>query len=77
MAKKKRSRRSSSAKNRKKSQRLASKGAQANSGAKKPTASKAVDFAGEYHYVLGDLKRIAILAAAMFGLLVILALVIR
>ena len=40
----------------------------------KPEAKK-VDFAKEYHYVLGDLKRIAILAAAMFALLVILALV--
>ena len=33
------------------------------------------DFAVEYHYVLGDLKRIGVLAAAMFVLLVILALV--
>ena len=39
--------------------------------------SKDVDFRSEYRYVLGDLKRIGILAAAMFATLVVLALVIR
>ncbi len=34
-----------------------------------------VDFATEYRYVLGDLKRFAILAGAMFAALLILALV--
>jgi len=34
-----------------------------------------VNFAEEYHYVLGDLKRLAMLAAAMFALLLILALI--
>jgi hypothetical protein len=34
-----------------------------------------VNFSQEYHYVLGDLKRIAILAAVMFAALVILALI--
>jgi hypothetical protein len=42
----------------------------------RPT-SKEPDFASEYRYVLGDLKRIAILAAGMFATLVVLALVIR
>ena len=32
------------------------------------------ELAGEYRYVYSDLKRIAILAAAMFALLVVLAL---
>jgi hypothetical protein len=39
--------------------------------------AKAVDFSTEYHYVLGDLKRIGILAAASFAVLVALALLIR
>lgn len=39
--------------------------------------SKAVDFRAEYPHVLGDLKRIGILAAAMFATLVVLALIIR
>ncbi len=38
---------------------------------------KETDFASEYRYVLGDLKRIGMLAAAMFATLVVLALVIR
>ncbi len=33
------------------------------------------NFSQEYHYVLGDLKRIAILAAAMFAILIALALI--
>ena len=44
-----------------------------------PTAEappKEVDFAKEYHYVVEDLKRIAIIAAALFVLLVALALLI-
>ncbi|GEM_PF-1725399 len=36
-----------------------------------------VDFAHEYRYVVGDLRRVAILAAAMFALLAILALALR
>ena len=44
----------------------------------RPSASpKKVDFATEYHYVLGDLKRFAILAAVMFASLVALALILR
>jgi hypothetical protein len=35
------------------------------------------DFATEYRYVLGDLKQIAILAAAMFATLIVLALVLQ
>lgn len=43
----------------------------------KGSAGKAPDFASEYRYVLGDLKRIAILAAGMFTTLGVLALIIR
>ena len=35
------------------------------------------DFASDYGYVVGDLKRIGTLAAAMFGALFVLALIIR
>lgn len=45
--------------------------------AKSAVASKVVDLVSEYRYVLSDLKRLGILAAAMFVLLVILALVVR
>jgi hypothetical protein len=34
-----------------------------------------VDFAVDYHYVLADLRRLAITAAGLFALLVVLALV--
>ena len=37
-------------------------------------ASKEIDFAQEYHYVIEDLKRIAITAAALLVLLIALAL---
>ena len=36
---------------------------------------KEVDFSVEYHYVIEDLKRIAITAAGLFVLLIVLALV--
>jgi len=36
-------------------------------------AAKEVNFAQEYHYVLEDLRRIAITAAALFVLLIVLA----
>ncbi len=45
--------------------------------AKKTASSKVVDLVNEYRYVLSDLKRLGILAAAMFVLLVILALVVH
>jgi len=32
-----------------------------------------VDFASEYRYVVSDLKRLGVAAAALFGLLVILS----
>jgi hypothetical protein len=38
-------------------------------------APKQVDFAKEYAYVVDDLKRIAIIAAALLVLLVVLALI--
>lgn len=46
---------------------------------KKPAAPKPteVDFSEEYRYVIADLKRIGILAAAMMGLLVVLSFIIR
>jgi hypothetical protein len=43
-----------------------------------PTAeaqAKKVNFASEYHYVIEDLKRIAIYAAGLFALLIVLAIV--
>lgn len=42
-----------------------------------PAKAAPVDFATEYRYVLGDLKHIGVLAAAMFATLIVLALVIR
>ena len=41
--------------------------------AARDSAATSVDFASEYRYVVGDLKRIGALAAAMFALLVVLA----
>ena len=41
-----------------------------------PIEPKQVDFAQEYHYVLEDLRRIAVIAAALLVLLVVLALII-
>ncbi|MHB1318461.1 MAG: hypothetical protein ACYCYF_07580 [Anaerolineae bacterium] len=38
------------------------------------TQTPPVDFAVDYHYVLADLKRLAITAAGLFALLVILSL---
>lgn len=38
---------------------------------------KTIDFGEEYRYVYSDLKRIAILAACMFTLLIILSFVIK
>lgn len=38
--------------------------------------AKQVDFAKEYHYVVEDLKRIAIIASALLVLLIVLAFVI-
>lgn len=39
-------------------------------------AKKEVNFAEEYHYVVEDLKRIAIIAAALLILLIVLALIV-
>ncbi len=41
------------------------------------TASKTVDFREEYSYVYADLKRIAIIAAALLAVLIVLSLVIK
>lgn len=43
--------------------------------AQAPSARSAADLAHEYRYVLGDLRRVGILAASMFALLVAIALV--
>jgi len=42
-----------------------------------PPPPKEVDFSTEYQYVLGDLRHIAILAAAMFATLITLSLIIN
>lgn len=39
-------------------------------------AAEPVDFSQEYHYVVQDLKRIAIIAAGLLALLLVLALII-
>ncbi len=39
-------------------------------------APEQVDFSQEYHYVIQDLKRIAIIAAGLLALLIVLALLI-
>ena len=44
--------------------------------AAEPTATE-VDFSKEYHYVIEDLRRIAITAAALMALLIVLALLLR
>lgn len=41
------------------------------------TAKTAVDFKEEYQYVITDLKRIGVLAAVMFAILIVLNLVLR
>jgi len=40
-------------------------------------ANKQVDFSKEYYYVIGDLRKMAILAASMFVVLILLSFVIR
>lgn len=57
------------------SQRVAP--SKAPTSAARGAAAKVVDLGSEYRYVLGDLKRLGLLAAAMFVTLVIMALVIR
>jgi hypothetical protein len=39
-------------------------------------AAKEVDFASEYHYVVADLRRIAIIALALLVLLIVVAFII-
>jgi len=77
MGKKKGRSRKSSAARRQKAARAAALSATGTRKASRRSASKKVDFATEYHYVLGDLKRFAILAVAMFATLMVLALVVR
>ena len=42
-----------------------------------PASRKQVDFRAEYHYVVNDLRTMAILAVGMLGVLVALSFVIR
>jgi hypothetical protein len=42
-----------------------------------PTSRKEVDFATEYHYVIEDLRSMAIIALAMLGVLIALSFVIQ
>ena len=78
MAKKKRRSRKSSAARRRTAARAAVSNATRTRRSSRSTASpKKVDFAAEYHYVLGDLRRLGILAAVMFASLVALALILR
>jgi hypothetical protein len=44
---------------------------------KEPTVKTTVDFRQEYHYVITDLRRIGILAAVMFIVLIALNLILR
>jgi len=41
-----------------------------------PVTPKEIDFSQEYHYVIEDLKRIALTAAALLVLLIVLAVII-
>ena len=42
-----------------------------------PASRKQVDFRAEYHYVINDLRTMAIIAVGMLGVLVALSFVIR
>lgn len=65
------------AKRRKPHARRASRRAAPSEGTAAEEPSDGIDFAAEYGYVLGDLRRIGLLALAMFATLVALALIIR
>lgn len=41
------------------------------------SSSKRVDFSAEYHYIIGDLRKMAIIAASMFIVLIVLSFIIR
>jgi hypothetical protein len=45
--------------------------------ANRPVASSAAEFTQQYAYVYGDLKRIAIMAGALFAVLIALSFLIR
>lgn len=80
MAKRRRSRKTSTARRRRaQAARLAgATGAQrAQRQARDAAPAEQVDFATEYRYVLRDLRQLAIIAAAMFGVLIALALALR
>ena len=79
MSKRKRSRKSSAARRRQAQAARVSavKAGQTTKPSSSSTRGKEVDFAAEYHYVMSDLKRFALLAVAMFATLIVLALVIR
>lgn len=80
MAKKRRSRKSAAARRRRAqaARRSAVKAAKVARGrARDSSPAGDVDFATEYRYVLTDLKRLAIIAVSMFGVLIALALALR
>lgn len=56
--------------------KTSAQGSSAHAGAP-AKATTAPDFTSEYRYVLGDLKRLGIIAASMFATLIVLALVLR
>jgi hypothetical protein len=74
MAKKKRSRRSAKQRQRQAARQAAI--AQTTRSAKPSRSSLAETFREEYRYVVSDLRRMGILAAAMFVLMVVLAVVV-
>ena len=74
MAKARKTRR---AKKRGRSPRQVRVGAVASKSSAAVQQPKPVSFAEEYRYVVADLKRIFFLAAGMFALLILLALVLR
>lgn len=48
-----------------------------NATAAAPASRKQVDFSGEYHYVISDLRSMAVIAVAMLAVLVALSFIIR
>ncbi len=40
-------------------------------------SGKRVDFSSEYHYIIADLRKMAIIAASMFVVLIVLSFIIR
>ena len=75
MAKRKRSRRKAQYKPVVSTQAARARSQAARAKTKATKAEAQVSFADEYHYVITDLRNMGLLAAAMFALLTILALI--